>query len=49
MQMVHAGCGGAVGIAGDCAACGAAVARSEEARVRPWRSPDVVPLAAPVA
>jgi DNA-binding HxlR family transcriptional regulator len=45
MRMVHAGCGGAVGIAGDCAACGAAVARADEAWVRPWRSPDPLPLA----
>jgi DNA-binding HxlR family transcriptional regulator len=49
MRMVHAGCGGDVGIAGTCAGCGMAVSRRDEAWVRPWRSPDPVPLAAPVA
>jgi DNA-binding HxlR family transcriptional regulator len=49
MQMLHAGCGGAVGVAGTCAACGATVARSDEAWLRPWRSPDPIPLALAVA
>jgi DNA-binding HxlR family transcriptional regulator len=49
MRRVHAGCGGAVGVAGTCDGCGATVARPDEAWIRPWRSPDPVPLAAPVA
>jgi DNA-binding HxlR family transcriptional regulator len=49
MRMVHVGCGGSVGVAGTCADCGRPVSRGDEAWVRPWRSPDPVPLAAPVA
>jgi DNA-binding HxlR family transcriptional regulator len=45
MRVTHAGCGGQVGAGQTCAACGASVRRDEEAWIRPWRSPEAVPLA----
>jgi hypothetical protein len=48
MRVVHAGCGGEVGTDRVCSCCGMVVGRDEEAWVRPWRSPDPIPLARPV-
>jgi hypothetical protein len=48
MQMLHGGCGGSVDVAGTCDHCGRPVRRDEEAWLRPWRSPEPVPLAAAV-
>jgi DNA-binding HxlR family transcriptional regulator len=45
MRIVHSGCGGELDNAGACGRCGAAVPRGDEAWVRPWRSPDLLPLA----
>jgi DNA-binding HxlR family transcriptional regulator len=48
MRVVHAGCGGEVGPDQACSVCGTRVGRDAEAWVRPWRSPDPIPLAPPV-
>jgi DNA-binding HxlR family transcriptional regulator len=48
MQMLHAGCGGQVNVAGACDRCGQAVAREDEAWLRPWRSAEPTRLAPPV-
>ena len=48
MQMLHAGCGGQVNVAGTCAACGQAVPREQEEWLRPWRSPEPIHIALPV-
>jgi DNA-binding HxlR family transcriptional regulator len=48
MQMLHAGCGGQVNIAGVCGTCGQTVAREDEAWLRPWRSDEPIRLAMPV-
>jgi DNA-binding HxlR family transcriptional regulator len=47
MQMLHVSCGGQVGIGGVCDTCGQAVAREDEAWLRPWRSAEPIPLAMP--
>jgi DNA-binding HxlR family transcriptional regulator len=47
MQMLHAGCGGKVNVAGVCGSCGLPVPRAEELWLRPWRSPDPTPVALP--
>jgi DNA-binding HxlR family transcriptional regulator len=48
MEMLHKDCGGEVDVAGVCGRCGRPVGREDEAWLRPWRSPDPVPLALPV-
>ncbi|GAA1201189.1 winged helix-turn-helix transcriptional regulator [Pseudonocardia alaniniphila] len=45
MQVVHRTCGEPVEPGGDCPRCGVHVTREEEAWVRPWRSPEAIPLA----
>jgi DNA-binding HxlR family transcriptional regulator len=49
MRVIHADCGGEIGAGQVCSVCGAVVGRDEEAWVRPWRSPEPVRLAQPVA
>lgn len=48
MEMLHSDCGGELDVAGVCGRCGRPVRREEEAWLRPWRSPEPVPLALPV-
>jgi DNA-binding HxlR family transcriptional regulator len=47
MRIIHHACGSDLAPGGRCATCERAVERDEIAWVRPWRSPDAVPLAAP--
>jgi DNA-binding HxlR family transcriptional regulator len=47
MRMLHAGCGGELNVAGVCGRCGQPVPREDEEWLRPWRSPEPVPLAQP--
>jgi DNA-binding HxlR family transcriptional regulator len=47
MRIIHQACGSDLAPGGHCAACKHRVARDEIAWVRPWRSPDPFPLAAP--
>ena len=49
MRIIHDACGSDLAPGGHCAACERAVERDEIAWVRPWRSPDPVPLANPAA
>jgi DNA-binding HxlR family transcriptional regulator len=47
MRVIHLECGANLAPDGHCTACGRTVERAEIAWVRPWRSPDPVPLADP--
>jgi DNA-binding HxlR family transcriptional regulator len=47
MQMLHVSCGGQVSTGGVCGTCGQAVAREDEAWLRPWRSAEPIRLAMP--
>ena len=47
MRILHVDCGGEVSIGGVCGTCGQAVARQDEAWLRPWRSAEPVRLAMP--
>jgi DNA-binding HxlR family transcriptional regulator len=47
MRIIHHACGSDLAPGGHCAACERAVERDEIAWVRPWRSPDPLPLAGP--
>ncbi|GAA1277351.1 helix-turn-helix domain-containing protein [Pseudonocardia aurantiaca] len=49
MQVVHLGCGEPTRPGRGCDACGAPLRRSDLGWRRPWRSPEPVPLAEPVA
>jgi DNA-binding HxlR family transcriptional regulator len=48
MRIVHLACGQPTADERVCDHCGQPVVREEEAWVRPWRSDDLLPLAAPV-
>lgn len=48
MRVVHRTCGHATTPGGHCDHCGQPVRREEEAWIRPWRSPEPIPLADPV-
>jgi DNA-binding HxlR family transcriptional regulator len=48
MRAVHASCGGEVAAGQVCGSCGVPVTRDQEAWLRPWRSPEPVPLAPPL-
>jgi hypothetical protein len=47
MRIIHRACGSDLAPGGHCPACKRGVERDEIAWVRPWRSPDPFPLAAP--
>jgi DNA-binding HxlR family transcriptional regulator len=47
MRIIHHACGSDLAAGERCAACERAVGRDEVAWVRPWLSPDPLPLAAP--
>jgi DNA-binding HxlR family transcriptional regulator len=47
MRVIHLACGSDLAPGGHCAACERVVERGEIAWVRPWRSPDPLPLADP--
>jgi DNA-binding HxlR family transcriptional regulator len=47
LRVIHQACGSDLAPGGHCAACERAVERNEIAWIRPWRSPDPLPLAAP--
>jgi len=47
MRILHSACGSDLAPGGHCATCRRAVERNEIAWLRPWRSPDPVPLANP--
>jgi DNA-binding HxlR family transcriptional regulator len=47
MRIIHQVCGSDLAPGGHCPACERGVERDEIAWVRPWRSPDPFPLAAP--
>jgi DNA-binding HxlR family transcriptional regulator len=47
MRVIHLACGGNLAADRHCAACERVVEREEIAWVRPWRSPEPVPLADP--
>jgi DNA-binding HxlR family transcriptional regulator len=47
MRIVHEECGSDLAPGGRCTACERAVEREEIAWVRPWRSPEPLPLASP--
>jgi DNA-binding HxlR family transcriptional regulator len=48
MRVIHLACGSDLAAGGLCPSCKRAVERAEIGWVRPWRSPDPLPLAAPV-
>jgi DNA-binding HxlR family transcriptional regulator len=47
LRVIHQACGNDLAPGGQCAACERAVERDEIAWIRPWRSADPLPLAAP--
>jgi DNA-binding HxlR family transcriptional regulator len=47
LRMIHLACGSDLAPGGHCADCERAVERDEIAWIRPWRSPDPLPLAEP--
>jgi DNA-binding HxlR family transcriptional regulator len=47
LRVIHQACGNELAPGGRCAACERAVERDEIAWIRPWRSADPLPLAAP--
>jgi DNA-binding HxlR family transcriptional regulator len=48
MRVIHLACGSDLAPGGHCPSCERSVGRAEIAWVRPWRSADPLPLAAPV-
>jgi DNA-binding HxlR family transcriptional regulator len=47
LRVIHRACGSDLAPGGHCAACDRGVERGEIAWIRPWRSPDPLPLAEP--